>query len=144
MVQATKESMAKAAVKEDWEPQYLQNHRIETFKSSMSLSTEIFKYLTLLNGGAVAGMLTTLDKLAKVLSVTTIRISVGCFIFGLVLNGFAIFALYFSQTVVYSKSMTKPDKKTQNGLFFYSAAYQIFSLSFFCFGAIFAMVGLHL
>jgi hypothetical protein len=144
MVQAAKENAVKAAVKEDWEPQYLQNHRIETFKSSMSLSTEIFKYLTLLNGGAVAGMLTTLDKFAKVLSVTTIQISVGCFILGLVLNGFGVFALYFSQTVVYRKSMAMPDRDSQKGLFFYAAAYQAFSLAFFCFGAIFAMVGLHL
>lgn len=142
MAQASKQNMTKPAEKSDWEGRYLESHRIETFKSTISLSTEIVKYLTLLNGGAVAGMLTTLDKLTKILSVGTIRISVGLFVLGLVLNGLAVLGLYFSQTVAYRDSVFKPDRKSQREILIGAAMFQIFSLAAFCFGAMVAVFGL--
>ncbi|WP_041741472.1 hypothetical protein [Collimonas fungivorans] len=142
MVQASKQNTAKTAEKADWEGRYLENHRIETFKSTISLSTEIIKYLTLLNGGAVAGMLTTLDKLTKILSVGTIRWAVACFVVGLVFNGFGVFALYFSQTVAYKEFSMRPDRPSQRRQLIGAAMFQVFSLMFFCFGALISVEGL--
>ena len=142
MTQAAKQNATKSVVKDDWEIKYLETHRIETFKSTISLSTEIFKYLTLLNGGAVAGMLTTLDKLSRILSVATIRFAVGSFVIGLILNGVAIFALYFSQTVAYKEFVPRPDRPSQRAHLIVAAMFQVFSLTAFCFGAMVAVLGL--
>ncbi|WP_197330141.1 hypothetical protein [Ralstonia syzygii] len=43
-------------------------HKIETYKSMVSISVEAFKYLALLNGGAAAGMLAAADKVVKCIS----------------------------------------------------------------------------
>lgn len=142
MSQAAKQNATKAVASNEWETKYLETHRVETFKSTISLSTEIFKYLTLLNGGAVAGMLTTLDRLTKILSVSSIRISIGLFLFGLALNGLGVFALYFSQTVAYKADVVKPDRTRQKDLLVWAAWFQIMSLFFFCIGALIAVMGL--
>jgi hypothetical protein len=142
MTQAAKPNATKPAASNDWETKYLETHRVETFKSTISLSTEIFKYLTLLNGGAVAGMLTTLDKLSRILSVVTIRMAVAAFVVGLILNGVGIFALYFSQTVAYREFEIRPDRPSQRAHLIAAAMFQIFSLTAFCFGALVAVAGL--
>lgn len=142
MAQATRQNATKPTGTDEGERKYQDNHRIETFKSTIALSTEIVKYMTLLNGGAIAGMLTTLDKLSKILLIGTIRWSITCFIIGLAFNGLGVFALYFSQTVAYRDLSVRPDRPNQRRHLVAAAMFQVFSLMFFCFGALIAVGGL--
>ncbi|GAC1569284.1 MAG: hypothetical protein NVS3B3_23560 [Aquirhabdus sp.] len=142
MAQAAKQNTNKPTRTDEGERKYQDSHRIETFKSTIALSTEIVKYMTLLNGGAVAGMLTTLDKLSNILSIGTIRWAIACFIIGLAFNGLGVFALYFSQTVAYRDLSLRPDRPSQRKHLIAAAMFQVFSLMFFCFGALIAVGGL--
>lgn len=53
-----------------------------------------------------------------------------------------VFALYYSQTVAYRELSVKPDRANQRRHLIAAAMSQVFSLMFFCFGALIAFGGL--
>lgn len=78
-------------------------HKTETYKSMIAISMEGFKYLALLNGGAAAGMLTTFDRLANVISLVGLKTAIFWFVAGLILDGVAVFSSYVTQYALYNE-----------------------------------------
>lgn len=117
-------------------------HRIETYKSMISISTEGFKYLALLNGGAAAGMLATIDKLRVAIEHFALQKALLCFVAGLVLNGFAIAASYLTQLAVYNESISVLRRGLHRWLVNIAVLLYVLSLTAFCSGAMTAMLGL--
>ncbi|TQJ97288.1 hypothetical protein [Achromobacter sp. SLBN-14] len=117
---------------EDWHPQ-------ETYKSMISISTEGFKLLALLNGGAAAGMLAAFPHLSKSIPPFALQISIACFAIGLVFVGVAFLAAYATQNALYNESMKRPMPKSH--VVYLKRAFRacVFSLVFFLGGALTAV-----
>lgn len=95
------------SVPEDHFTDFNRQHAIETFKSMISISIEIFKALILINGGAAAGIVATLDKLATLLPKQVIRESMTAFLMGLSLAVLATFFAYFTQNKLHEENMSR-------------------------------------
>lgn len=91
---------------------FQQQHKLETYKSMVTISLEVFKYLALLNGGAAAGMLAAADKIVRILPAHTVRTAILCFVAGLVFDAVALFFSYWTQNTLYNETMgrTKADR----------------------------------
>jgi len=85
---------------EDW-------HRQETYKSMISISTEGFKLLALLNGGAAAGMLAAFQHLSNSIPPFALQISIACFSLGLFFVGGAFLFSYLTQNTLYNETMNR-------------------------------------
>ncbi len=86
-------------------PDFQEQHKVETYKSLITISTEVFKYLILLNGGAAAGMLAGIDKIVRVIDSSCIRVAMICFVVGLVLATMATFGAYFTQRRLHEENI---------------------------------------
>lgn len=117
-------------------------HRIETYKSMISISTEGFKYLAVLNGGAAAGMLATIDKLRTAIEHLALQKALLFFVAGLVLNGFGIATSYLTQMAVYNESISLLKHGRHRWLLNIAVFLYVLSLTAFCVGATTAMLGL--
>ncbi|MBA5686958.1 hypothetical protein [Rugamonas apoptosis] len=117
-------------------------HRIETYKSMISISVEGFKYTALLNGGAAAGMIATIDKLRNAMLPGPMQIAMLLFVAGLGLNGFAIAFSYVTQMALYNESIKRLRDGQHSWPLNISVACFVGSLLAFCAGAIVAVNGL--
>ncbi|MYM34907.1 hypothetical protein GTP38_11210 [Duganella sp. FT94W] len=117
------------------------DHRLETYKSMITISVEVFKYLVLLNGGAAAGMVATLDKLRLIMSVCSMRAAIGFFVAGLAFNGVAIICSYFTQNTLYGESVNRPGVGRHLTYLVCATISAALSLLAFCAGAITAVAG---
>ncbi|WP_256081054.1 hypothetical protein [Massilia sp. YIM B04103] len=118
------------------------DHRIETYKSMITISVEVFKYLALLNGGAAAGMVATLDKLAKLLDGWALKAAVGLFVAGLFFDGVAMFCSYFTQNTLYGQSTHRPNVGSHESCLITAIVFAILSLLAFGLGAVIAVFGI--
>ncbi len=84
---------------------FQEQHKVETYKSLITISTEVFKYLILLNGGAAAGMLAGIEKIVRVIDSSCIRVAMICFVVGLVLATMATFGAYFTQRRLHDENI---------------------------------------
>lgn len=82
-----------------------ETHRAETYKSVITISLEVLKGLILVNGGAAAGMIATLDKLTQVISAAALQAAMICFVLGLVAAVAAGIGGYFTQFTMHEKNM---------------------------------------
>lgn len=117
---------------ENWHPQ-------ETYKSMISISTEGFKLLALLNGGAAAGMLAAFQHLSKSIPPFALQISIACFALGLFFVGVAILAAYMTQNTLYNESMNRPVPKSHEVYLKRAFFACVFSLACFLGGALTAV-----
>lgn len=85
--------------------EFITNHQTETFKSLITISLDIFKGLILINGGAAAGMVATLDKLTKVIPIGAVQASMGFFVGGLLAAVVASSCAYFTQLALHEENM---------------------------------------
>jgi hypothetical protein len=116
------------------------------------MSTEYFKYMSVLNGGAAAGIVASIDKLVAVVGRSSLRVALMCFSVGLILNAGALFFTYFNQARIRDASHTVLADLERNGvitwnrkrsLFFYgSFSCCIGSLLSFCCGIAFCARGI--
>jgi hypothetical protein len=72
-------------------------YRSEIHESMLNMSTEYFKYMSVLNGGAAAGIVASIDKLVAVVCRSSLKDALICFSVGLILNAVALFFTYFNQ-----------------------------------------------
>jgi hypothetical protein len=87
-------------------PDIHKEHAIETFKSLIQMSVEGLKLLAVLNGGAAVALLAYLGNIAgKSVSPPDMRLSMGCYLFGLFFCGLAFVASYLTQLRLYNESM---------------------------------------
>jgi hypothetical protein len=118
------------------------NHRIETYKSMVSISVESFKFLALLNGGAAAGMLATIDKLRVAIQHDALQNALSYFVFGLGCNGCAMLFSYVTQVALYNESIGLIPKNRHRFTLYCSLIFTLASLMAFCVGAFGALDGL--
>lgn len=118
------------------------DHRLETYKSMILISTEFFKYMALLNGGAAAGMVATMDKLQPIIGAGSMRLAIGSFVFGLISNGCAMFCSYLTQNMVFGEAVGRPNTRDHGAYLVAGGAFSILSLAAFCVGAIGAVFGI--
>jgi len=117
-------------------------HAVETYKSLITISTTVFKYLFLLNGGAAVAMMTGLDKIAAVVKVSSIRWSMCFFVIGLVIAGVATFFAYFTQASLHEENMRRQRHGSYKKVWMACVGCCIVSLSAFCVGALIAVFGM--
>jgi hypothetical protein len=85
-------------------------HALETYKSLIAISTEAFKALQLLNGGAVVALLTYLGHLDTSSKVAdSVALPVGLFVAGLVARTLAFASAYFTQLALFNESVENTD-----------------------------------
>jgi hypothetical protein len=82
-------------------------HAIETYKSLISISTEGFKALQLLNGGAAIALLAYLGQMAPKHPTALLHAKrpLGWFIAGLVLSTSIYITSYFTQLQLHNENM---------------------------------------
>jgi hypothetical protein len=81
-----------------------ESHKIETYKSMITISIELFKILVLINGGAAAGMITAMSSILRFVSVEAFRWSIGLFVVGLVGAALAITLSWFTQNALHNEN----------------------------------------
>lgn len=115
-------------------------HKQETYKSMISISVEVFKYLALLNGGAAIGTLAAFDRLVDWIPICNLQIAMYCFVAGLVFDGVAVFCSYWTQLTLYGEDMGW--NKTRRHVAFLRGAtvFCILSLAAFTLGAVSAVL----
>lgn len=118
------------------------DHRIESYKSMILISTEFFKYMALLNGGAAAGMVATMDKLQPIIGAGSMRLAIGAFVFGLIFNGCAMFCSYLTQNMVFGDAIGRENNGDHANYLVAGGAFCVLSLLAFCVGAIGAVFGI--
>lgn len=119
-------------------------HAIETYKSLISISTEAFKALQLLNGGAVVALLAYLGQAAPAHPVllAQAKLPLGLFIAGLVASTLVYVTAYMTQLALHNENMGHSAHKAGGHQFWLwsSFALGIFSVVLFACGA-FACLG---
>ena len=123
--------------------EFQRQHRIETYKSMISISVEAFKYLALLNGGAAAGMLATSERLVKILPLLSLRVTLACFVAGLVFDGLALFLAYWTQNTLFNEELNRAPRGRHVKMVGAATALCILSLIAFCVGALVAAMNIH-
>lgn len=80
-------------------------HAIETYKSLISISTEAFKALQILNGGAVLAVLTYLAQMARTHPdlVPRAKLPISLFLLGLVAGTLVYGSSYLTQLALHMK-----------------------------------------
>jgi hypothetical protein len=82
-------------------------HAIETYKSLISISTEAFKALQLLNGGAIVALLAFIGQTAPTNPeiLTQARWPIGLFVTGLALGTFVYITAYNTQLTLHNENI---------------------------------------
>lgn len=83
-------------------------HNIATYESLISISTEGYKFLGLINGGALIAMLTFVGNLmSKGVKLDSYHLPFYYFSFGLIACGFAMLFGYLTQFLVFNNKKEK-------------------------------------
>ena len=122
--------------------QFNESHKVETLKAVTQTGMEVVKALILINGGAAAGMVATLDKLAPVISTQTIQTAMLSFVIGLICALLSSLFAFFTHFALHEVNLRRQKATFPNG--FRAAAILLSGLSLlsFAFGALSAVCGL--
>ncbi|MFM0405307.1 hypothetical protein [Paraburkholderia dipogonis] len=82
---------------------FADDHKIETYKSMISISVEAFKLLALLNGGAVAGIIAAYEKVRAAVDPGSLKLAICLFVAGLITDGCAFVSSYLTQNVLFNE-----------------------------------------
>jgi hypothetical protein len=113
-----------------------ESHKIETYKSMISISVEGFKVLVLLNGGAIAGILSSFQTLQKAVDPSSLKLSVFFFVAGLTLAGAAPIGSYMTQVILYNETMKREKDGAHLRAMIFTLALNIASIASFAAGAL--------
>ncbi len=122
--------------------QFNETHKVETFKSVLAIGLEVLRALILINGGAAAGMVATLDKLRTVITASSLQYAMLCFVVGLVAAVGAGCAGYFTQYAMHEKNMGRKTALSTRLLRNTAICMALASLGCFSGGALTAALGL--
>lgn len=86
--------------------EYQRQHLIETYKSLISISIEGFKYLALVNGGAIVVMLGSMASIARLVPMENIQTAIAWFAAGAFAAGLALVFSYLAQLRLYDESLS--------------------------------------
>lgn len=117
-------------------------HRLETYKSLIILSTECFKYSILINGGAAVALLAYLGNVAsKGGTPPDMREAMIAFLFGLLMCGITLFFSYITQLELFNESRANSRNKGQHRWWLWLAIISfVFSLFSFAAGSLLAVI----
>ncbi|MGD1324943.1 hypothetical protein ACNHE5_08475 [Pandoraea pnomenusa] len=118
---------------------FISDHKTETFKSMISISVEYYKALLLLNGAAAAGIVASIDKLAKVADMEQIRSGLMFFVWGLVADALAIFFAWIVQNKLHNENIGRGRRGAHTRVVWVVGVLCLMSLAFFCTGALVAV-----
>lgn len=121
---------------------FAHEHRVETYKSMITISIEYYKALLLLNGAAAAGIVASIDKLVKVMSVSSIRWALAWFVVGLVCNAFALYTAWFTQNTLHNENIGSAEVGSHRTFVVMAAVLSLCSLTAFCLGGVVAVFGI--
>lgn len=124
------------------EDKFVSDHKIETYKSMITISIEYYKALLLLNGAAAAGIVASIDKLVKVVEIDNIRGALVLFVIGLGTDAFAIFTAWFVQIRLHNENIGAMRRGSHTRLVGVAVVLVTVSLAAFCGGAMTAAVGI--
>lgn len=122
---------------------FVDEQKIETYKSMINISVEGFKILALLNGGAAAGILAAFDKVRASIDAVALKAAVISFVIGLTLVVLAFLLSYATQLTLFEELH---DRRVQRShmRYFYGALFScVLSLGAFAYGALRAASGIH-
>lgn len=122
------------------------DHRIETYKSLITLSIEGFKYSILVNGGAAVALLAYLGKVVGRAgsAAPDMRMPMGAFLVGLLFCGFAMVSAYCTQLQLYQEVAGRDGGKGKHVICLRAAMICfVLSLAAFACGAWLAVVRFH-
>lgn len=113
------------------------DHKLETYKSMISISVEGFKTLLLINGGAVVAMLAYLGQSARGSEVAPhVRCPLTFFVLGIFAATLSFFGSYITQFQLYNECLTGAAGKVRHMWVVYpTAAVALLSAIFFIIGA---------
>lgn len=118
------------------------DHKIETYKSMISISVEGFKILALLNGGAAAGLLAAFDKIRVAVDAQALKRSIICFVIGLTCVGFAFTFSYLTQNTLFEELLARKPQNSHTKLYRLALCFCLLSLGAFALGALIAAFGI--
>ncbi|MGB1562043.1 MAG: hypothetical protein ACPHN2_11140 [Sinimarinibacterium flocculans] len=113
-------------------------HAVETFRSLISISTEAFKALQWLNGGAVVALLAYFGQVSAPPSViASARFPLALFVGGLVAGCLAFFTAYLTQLALHNENVKNESfKGPKHGLWLWvTFAICAVSVALFSWGA---------
>lgn len=118
-------------------------HGLETYKSLIAISTQGFKALQLVNGGAIVALLAYLGQVPERAALAVhIRCSVTCFVVGLLAGTAAFIPSYFTQLALYNETVHPREYKGVRHETWIGVALVVSLVSLACFAAgAFAAVG---
>lgn len=115
--------------------QYIPERLTESYKSLVTLSVEAFRYLALINGGAIVALLTYLGNV-ECDNIPDLGIPLFLFIVGLVACGIAMAFAYITQLRLFNDLLLTGKFSTGHKLTFRAAiVFYVVSLSSFSCGA---------
>jgi len=115
-------------------------HKIETYKSLISISTEAFKALQYLNGGAVLAVLTYLGQITSpsASALACIKLPIGLFLVGLVAATLVYLTSYATQLTLHNENIGSRSDGHETWLYI-SIGLCLLSVLAFCAGAFFSL-----
>jgi hypothetical protein len=115
---------------------FLHEHKVETYKSLITISLEAFKYMALLNGGAAAGMLTTVDKAVQYTGLHAFEFAICAFVIGLACSAAALLLSWLTQFRLHNENVRRATGERHPYFMWASVTLISFSLFAFCTGAL--------
>lgn len=122
---------------------FADDHKIETYKSMISISVEGFKILALLNGGAAAGILAAFDKVRASIDSNDLKAAVISFVVGLGLVVLAFLLSYMTQLTLFEELLERRKANSHMRFFYVALGSCLCSLIAFAYGALRAAFGIH-
>jgi len=122
-----------------------QQHKLETYKSLITVSVEGFKFLALANGGGAVALLAYLGNVAgKSPPAPDLTCPIGVFVAGVMLCGLAMVFSYATQLTLYNEKPRDGDTRgPHQGSLWAAMVLFVLSLIAFAIGSISAAVRLH-
>lgn len=119
-----------------------EQHKIETYRSMITISLDVFKSLILINGGAAAGMIASIHNIARIMTVESIQAAMGFFVLGIALAAAAPIASWFTQNRLHNENIGVSRPGGHNWYVAIAVILCIGSMIAFCIGAMTAVRGI--
>lgn len=121
-----------------------EQRRIEADRALVAMAGKVFRTLFLLNGGAVVGMVASIDRIADIVDFASLQRSLRDFVLGLVAAGAATLLAYLAQSRRHAADAGAGPGRGGASAWFARIAFLLCaaSLLLFCRGALTAVDGI--
>ncbi|MFM0171977.1 hypothetical protein [Paraburkholderia sediminicola] len=118
------------------------DHKIETYKSMISISIEGFKLLVLLNGGAAAGIIASYKAVQDAVEHGSLKLSIFLFVAGIISAGCVPICSYLTQYILFNEAMEREKKGAHLKPALFAMALNVVSVACFAAGTLVAVFNL--